>query len=309
LKKRTNEIKIGITVVAAILIGVVGMRVMKDLPIIANSTVIYSVYDKVNGLNPGKKILINGVNIGSIKEVTLTRGDSVKVLMTIDRDVDIPKDSRAVIRSTDLLGTKAVVIEKGNSDENLTDNERILGSYDEGAFGEFQEKGLTLGDKAVEVSDNLIDTLEDVRKLLNSELKDDLKGSMKNLNEITKKTDQLITRNQAELDSTISALSRLAQSSDSLATELRPETKLLLQKLQKNSDDLEKLSAELNQTSEQMTILLTGLNEGKGSMGKLMQDPSLYNNLDSLALNLQRLIKNIDRKPGKYLDHVKITLF
>jgi len=132
---------------------------------------------------------------------------------------------------------------------------------------------------------------------------------MKNLNQITEKADQLISRNQADLDSTISALSRLAQNSDSLAKEIRPETVLLIQKLQKNSDDLEKLSAELNQSSEQLNILLTGLNEGKGSMGKLMQDPSLYNNLDSLALNLQRLIKNIDRKPGKYLDHVKITLF
>jgi len=309
LKNRTNEIKIGITVVIAILIGVVGMRVMKDLPIIANSTVIYSVYDKINGLNPGKKILINGVTIGSIKEVTLTQGDSVKVLMTIDRDVKIPIDSRAVIRSTDLLGTKAVVIEKGKSDKNLKDDERIAGSYDEGAFGEFQEKGLTLGDKAVEVSDKLIYTLEDVRKLINGEMKADLQGSMKNLNQITEKADQLISRNQADLDSTISALSRLAQNSDSLAKEIRPETVLLIQKLQKNSDDLEKLSAELNQSSEQLNILLTGLNEGKGSMGKLMQDPSLYNNLDSLALNLQRLIKNIDRKPGKYLDHVKITLF
>lgn len=309
MKNRTNEIKIGITVVVAILIGVVGMRVMKDLPVIANSTVVYSVYGKIDGLNPGKKVVINGVTIGSVKEVELKDNDSVRVMMTIDRDIRVPVDSRAVIQSLDLLGTKAVVIQRGNSDKTLSDNDRIIGVYDEGSFGEFQEKGLTLGDKAVEVSDNLIYTLEDVREMLSGEMKENLVGSMKNLNEITRKTDQLITKNQAELDSTISALARLAQSSDSLATEIRPETVLLLQKLQKNSDDLEKLSAELNATSEQMTILLTGLNEGKGSMGKLMQDPSLYNNLDSLALNLQRLIKNIDREPDKYLDHVKITLF
>lgn len=309
MEDNKNKIKIGITVIIAVIIGVVGFRIMRDLPLLADSKTVVSVFRKVDGLNEGKKIFINGVSIGSIKEVELTEGDSVRVIMTIDRDTDIPKDSKAFIRSIDFLGTKAVVIEKGTSSKMIGMDGRIIGAYDEGAFSEIQKKGLSLGDKVAEVSDELTMTLRDVRLLLQDELKDDLVQSMENLNSLTKRTDNVIAENEEEVEASIKSLQKLLASSDSLAKDVRPEAKALLVKLQRNSEDLEKLSATLQQTGEQLNTMLTRINNGKGSMGKLINDPSLYQNLDSLAYNLQRLVRNIDKNPNRYLDHVDITLF
>ncbi|NCQ10649.1 MAG: MCE family protein, partial [Bacteroidetes bacterium] len=164
--KFTNEIKIGMTVVFATLIGVVGFRVMRDVPIFNNGRQIVSTFSKVDGLGIGKKIYFNGVDIGSISYVELLQNDSVRITMTIDADIVIPRDSKAFIRSIDFLGSKAILIEKGNSPSEVVNGGALKGVFDEGTLNELQAKGLSLGDKVAEVGENLNIALKRVNTTL-----------------------------------------------------------------------------------------------------------------------------------------------
>ncbi len=307
--KLSNEIKIGITVVAAVLIGVIGFRIMRNVPLFDNGRVLYARFAKVDGLIEGRKILFNGVEIGSISSVSLTPSDSVVVGMGITNDMPIPIDSRALIRATDFLGSKAIVIEKGKSNSFVDDGSFLVGVYDEGAIGELQEKGLSLGDKVAEVGENLNTVLKNVNATMTEQFQKDMQQSVATLDNLLKSTNKVVDENRTEIKKSIQALQKSLASIDTLTNENRPEIKKALKNLNEQFEQLETLTTSLEKTSDELGILLEKINRGEGTLGKLANDPSLYTQMDSLALSLQRLIRNIDRDPKRYLQHVDITLF
>lgn len=307
--KISNEVKIGITVIAALFIGVVGFRIMKDVPLFSNGRQIISTFGKVDGLSSGKKIYFNGVDIGSILTVELLPNDSVRVTMTIDSATPIPDDSKAYIRSTDFLGSKAIIIEKGSSSTILRQTGVLKGVFDEGTLSILQQKGLSLGDRVAEVGENLNVVLKNANSALSDDVKSNLAASIKNLERLTRETETLISENKAKVNQSVSSLSRTLANLDTMSTENKPEIKLLIKELNEQLAKMDELTTSLTQTSKELNELFKKINNGEGTLGKLANDPSLYNQLDSLALHLQKLVRNIDKDPKKYLQHVDINLF
>lgn len=299
-----NEAKIGIMVVFAILIGVVGFRVMRDVPILNNGNQLLSVFSKVDGLSVGKKIYFNGVDIGSISEIVLTENDSVLVVMNIDSSFEIPNDSKAVIQSTDFLGTKAVVIQKGNSSKMAEDESYLKGVFDEGSLIELQEKGLNLSDKVTEIGQNLNNVLKSIDQTLNEEVKNDVKNSISEVEKMTSESRKLLQENRKTVANTLKSLENMASHADSITAENRPEIKKLIASFQQQLDAIDRTSQSIDSVSFQLTVFLKKINAGQGTLGKLANDSSLYTNLDSLAVGLNTLIRNIDRDPKRYFKHI-----
>jgi phospholipid/cholesterol/gamma-HCH transport system substrate-binding protein len=304
-----NEAKIGIMVVFAILIGVVGFRVMRDVPILNNGNQLLSVFSKVDGLSVGKKIYFNGVDIGSISEIVLTENDSVLVVMNIDSAFEIPNDSRAVIQATDFLGTKAVVIQKGNSSKMAEDESYLKGVFDEGSLIELQEKGLNLSDKVTEIGQNLNNVLKSIDQTLNEEVKNDVKNSISEVEKMTSESRKLLQENRKTVANTLKSLENMASQADSITAENRPEIKKLIASFQQQLDAIDRTSQSIDSVSFQLTVFLKKINAGEGTLGKLANDSSLYTNLDSLAVGLNTLIRNIDRDPKRYFKHIGFSLF
>ena len=96
---------------------------------------------------------------------------------------------------------------------------------------------------------------------------------------------------------------------DTISTENKPEIKLLIKQMNEQMKNLDEVSASLKTTSNEIGILFNRINSGEGTLGKLANDPALYNHLDGLVLQLQELIRNIDRDPKKYLENIDIKLF
>lgn len=307
--KLSNEIKIGITVVGAVLIGVIGFRIMRNVPLFDNGRILYSKFAKADGLSEGKKILFNGVEIGSISSVHLLPSDSIVVKMSIKIDMPIPTDSRAFIRATDILGSKAVIIEKGKSKSKMLDGGYIKGVYDDGAISELQEKGLSLGDKVAEIGENLNKVLLNFNSTLNEPTKKELQKSVVSLEKLLSQSEKAIEENRSDIQKSVTSLSSTLATLDSLAKESKPEIAETIKEIQNQLKNLETLSSSLDRTSKELELLISKINKGDGTLGKLANDPSLYNQMDSLALNLQRLIQNIDKDPKRYLQHIDIKLF
>jgi len=297
------------TVVFATLIGVVGFRVMRDVPIFNNGRQIISTFTKVDGISIGKKIFFNGVDIGSISYLQLLQNDSVRITMTIDADIVIPEDSKAFIRSTDFLGSKAILIEKGTSLVQVVDGGSLKGVFDEGTLNELQAKGLSLGDKVAEVGENLNVALKRVNTTLSDDVQKNVEKSLKELELLTRESRKMVQENKTTLNNSLLTLNQVLQQADSLTAETRPQLKELVANLNKQLKGLEEATSSLDETSNELTILLKKINSGEGTLGKLANDPSLYTNLDSLAIGLNTLIRNLDKNPKRYLKHIGFSLF
>jgi 6-pyruvoyl-tetrahydropterin synthase len=155
--------------------------------------------------------------------------DSVKVIMNIDKTFDIPSDSKALIQATDFLGSKAIVIQKGNSKQMAEDGSLILGVYDEGTLSELQQKGLSLGDSVAEVGENLNKVLKNLNETLSDGVKADVQKSVSELNAVTSESRKLIQENRKVVKNTLESLENMIAQADSLTTENRPEIKKLIQ--------------------------------------------------------------------------------
>jgi len=297
------------TVVFATLIGVVGFRVMRDVPIFNNGRQIISTFTKVDGISIGKKIFFNGVDIGSISYLQLLQNDSVRITMTIDADIVIPEDSKAFIRSTDFLGSKAILIEKGTSLVQVVDGGSLKGVFDEGTLNELQAKGLSLGDKVAEVGENLNVALKRVNTTLSDDVQKNVEKSLKELELLTRESRKMVQENKTTLNNSLLTLNQVLQQADSLTAETRPQLKELVANLNKQLKGLEEATSSLDETSNELTLLLKKINSGEGTLGKLANDPSLYTNLDSLAIGLNTLIRNLDKNPKRYLKHIGFSLF
>jgi len=309
LKFTKNEMKIGLTIVGALIIGILGFRYMRGIPIFNDSKNLVCVFPQADGLTAGKQIYINGVNVGSVKSMKLLSSDSVRVILSLNDELKIPADSKAYIRSTDLLGSKAVVIQRGSSARMLHNGNRITGVYDQGMFSEIQKKGLTIGDKVAEVSSNVNSLVLSLNQVFNNDVKKNLSGTLNNLQESSAQLDDILKKKNRDIQASITHFKNILGNVDTLSTKNRNKLDSLITNLQASSKQIGEMSDNLNKVSGQLNQILTKINNGQGTLGKLVNDDHLYNNLDSLSSNLQKVMRHFNNRPQDYLRYVTIKLF
>lgn len=306
--KVSNEIKIGITVVIAIVVAYFGFRVMRDVPLFASSKIIYTKFDDVTGLLPGNIVAIKGFKVGSVSKMDfIQEEDSTLVTLNIDEEIDIPVGSIATIVSPGPIGAKYIEIVKSDSDESYKNGDQITGVFGSGILEEFAEKGEELTDDIISTIKNLDTLLVGVNNTLDGDSQENIKSTLKNISESTGTLDEVIQKSQADITDLINSVNNVMADLDTLSGDNRENLNSILESLEKTSSELEILSSELNTTSVTLNDILFKINEGEGTFGKMVNDSSLYNNLDSLTFNLSKLIKNIDENPGRYLKHMKLV--
>ncbi|MCP9291433.1 MlaD family protein [Gracilimonas sediminicola] len=302
----SNELKIGITVVVAIIVAFIGYRVMKDIPLFRTSTTIYTKFDQVYGLIPGNVVNVKGFKIGSVKQMELLVSDSTLVTMNIEEGYQIPKGSIAVLKSSGVLGGKFIEIQKADSTEMVPHQGSIEGVFEQGMMDTFAEEGEKLStdiSASIRGVEKLVTSLNET---LDDENKENITGIIRNLQSSTGSLNQLIQSKQSDLDAMITSAKQTMQNMDDLSSENKEKLNSLITNLEATSAELETLSSGLNETNLTLNEVLTKINNGEGTLGKMVNDPSLYNNVDSLSFNLNRLIKNMNDEPGKYLKHMRL---
>lgn len=293
-------------IVIAVLIGFVGFRIMRDVPVFRLGTTIYAVYPKVDGLTTGSPILISGIKVGSVRGMEILPSDSVRVALSINTIDGVPIGSIAYIRSTDFLGSKAIVIERGAFSTLIPMNGTIRGVYDEGMFAGLAEKGQDLSDNVGKSAESLTRILSDVDGLLERGGTDDIAATLSNLNATTTTLKEVLQSQQAGIRSSIRSAESILTRVDRLTAEEEANVKAAISNLRSASDELEALVSGLNQTNKELGEILGKINSGQGSLGLLVNDPSLYRNLDSLAANLNRTVQTLNDNPRHYLRHLRL---
>ncbi|HET8866178.1 MAG TPA: MlaD family protein [Gracilimonas sp.] len=306
MAKVSNELKIGITILVATIVAFLGYSVMKDIPLFRTSTTVYTKFNQVYGLIPGNVVNVKGFKIGTVKNMNLLDSDSTLVALQIEDGYQIPKGSTALLKSSGVLGGKYIEIEKSDSEQMVSHQGSIKGVYEQGMMDSFAEQGSR-------ISDDISASIRGVEKLVGSlnetlteESKANISGIISNLESTTGSLNGLIQKRQSDLDSMILAAKNTLENLDDLSSDNKEKLTSLINNLEATSAELETLSGGLNETNLTLNEVLTKINDGEGSLGKMVNDPSLYNNIDSLSANLNLLIKNINKDPGKYLKHMRL---
>jgi phospholipid/cholesterol/gamma-HCH transport system substrate-binding protein len=286
----SKEFKIGIITIVAGALLYYGFNFLRGSDIFSQSNRYYVIYPNVAGLNVSNPVLFNGLRIGRVSGFTLQQNaNRIVVSVDIDQSFFIGKSDTASLANNDFFGTKAIVIYPGNNPEALKPGDTLRSNIDGDLLSQLEP-----------VADNLTTTLADINLLLDQLNSTDIKGVVDTLKysigTITYKVNSLDV--QQPVDSLTMLISNLNRRSQQLEGVINSSQALL--------DSVNNLPFglaldNLNKTLELANSLLTSIQSEQGTVGKLMNDDSLYNNLNKVLLDLDELIIHFNNYPKDFL--------
>ncbi|RCL67513.1 MAG: MCE family protein [Rhodothermaeota bacterium MED-G64] len=305
--KLSNEFKIGLIVVLAAFVTWIGFRLMQDNPILSLDTEVKVMYDRVDGINAGSLVYLRGVKIGSVKSVALTETDSIHVTLSLDNGRQIPRGSIGVITATSLVDSKGIHIRAGTSTEMVPSGGRIEGIYAISVLESISaEDTQSLTQGASGAFEGIQGASEGFAGLFNDTTQASFQASMQNVERSTEELASILEGKKSDVDATIESARSLMAQLDTLATDNRAQVETTMIQLEATLQELETTSQELNEAIVTLNSILTKMDEGEGSLGLLLNDPSLYQEMDSLSAELKTLTRGINDDPKRYLRHLRL---
>ncbi|MBO5812989.1 MAG: MCE family protein, partial [Alistipes sp.] len=255
---------------------------------------------EVSGIAQASPVMILGVKVGSVTEIKLdpTKAEGVELTLEVSRDYDLPVDSKAKLFSDGLMGGKAVAIEYGTASEFLKSGDHITAAYDKGLMdiAGAELEGLTV--KIGETLAKLTTTLDGVNGILDDN-RSNIKGVMTNLDSVTGTMSDVLTGKKQDLATVIDNLTAFA---DALG---RNSAKIdsVVMNVNTIADQFAttNVAESLQQTIGKLNQTLDKLNNADGTVGKLMNDKVLYDNLAAASANLSTLLADLQAYPKRYV--------
>lgn len=298
--KIANETKVGALLVIAVVLLILGFNLLKGNEIFSSNTTLYAVYHNVDGLAAANPVTVNGLKVGSVSglHVRDASAGSILVSLTIKSEIQIPSNSVARIVSSGLLGGKEVRLDFGNANTYLQNNDTIASAISTSITDKLADKLEPLSGKIQTTLGTLDSVLTDVHSTLDSKTQDNLRKSIAALSE----TMQHFATTSAKLDNLVNGLNKFMgnlndqnQNINKILDNTRKTTASLA------NADLAGTVNDLDAAVNNLNELLAKVNEGSGSLGLLMNDDRLYNNLKSASYNLNLLMEDLRLNPKRYV--------
>ncbi len=308
--KISNETKVGALVVVSIALLMLGLNFLKGKKLFSNATTFYGVYQNIQGLQNSNPILINGMQVGTVYKISPAKDmKTITVEMNITKDINIPTNSVAFIKSNP-LGTSSVEIILGNATTYLKNKDTMPTVAHAGLFSEVLTKvdPLLLD---VRKAITTIDTLTgNVNSVIDPAAKNNIADMLHNLNKISEALLTTTASLNILMNHQNGALAQTLKNANSITGNLAANN----DKISNITSNLEKTSAKIAQLDIQSTFktldtaihnfkdALNQLNNPNGTFGKLMNDPTLYQNLASTGNKLNLLLDDIRLHPKRYIN-------
>ena len=296
--KLSKEIKTAILVISGILLFIFIFYYLKGENILDNSKKITAIYDNVEGLAPSAAVTINGHKIGKVQSIKFTDDLSGKlnVHMLIDSDFEFSINSTAQLYEAGLIGGKAIAIIPAFDGAPSIESGDILSSDVKPGLTDLVNQRLTpLQEKMETMMVSADSLLVNLNSLFDTQTKTNIKSSI------------------AELSTTIASFKSTSESLNALVVDNSSAIGEMITNFNKISDDLTSLStslaaadldtimANLKSTISSFDQLLSSIENGEGSVGKLMKDDTVYNNLEGATKQLEELLEDMKLNPKRYL--------
>ena len=295
--KINKEIKTAALVIGGILLFIYGFSYLKGKSIFKDTKTLYTVYDEVEGLIPGAKVTINGLSIGKISNIDFLPS-TTKILVTMDvrKELNFSKESAAMLYEVGLIGGKAIsIVPKFDNNKTIQSGDtlrsEIKPSFTDLINRQIEplqikiESMLTSADSLFVGVSNVLDS--DTQANLKNTL-ENLSVTMENLNNASLAAHNILAQNQEQLNATFVNIKDTSEN------------------LKSSTDSIS--SAEISRSINQFSKTVAGLNTivsaidaGEGTAGKLIRDEALYDNLRAATKELELLMRDLKNHPKRYV--------
>jgi phospholipid/cholesterol/gamma-HCH transport system substrate-binding protein len=309
--KLSKTSRIGLWIVFTLIILVWGFNFLKGRNIFKNESVFYARYSDVSGLTRSTIVTLNGFKIGYVRQIYFAEdlsGDLI-VQISIQNKFPLPVGSSAEIASTDLLGSRVMKINLGHSNKFYQPKDTLLSKVE---FDLKQQVGEQLGPikaKAERLLVSLDSIVSSTSRILNPETQKDIINSidqfgatMANLNKMSKDLSEVIGDQKRNLKSTISNLSATSENLKQNSEHFNH----IMKNISGFSDslaaiELNKTFNNLNSSIKNLDLILGKIQSTDGTLGMLVNDPSMYQNLNTTVENLRALLIDFRQNPKRYV--------
>lgn len=303
--KIKNETKVGILAAFAIALLIIGYNFLKGNSIFSSETTLFARYTRVDGLTVSKPILINGYQIGRVAKLQLEPGGTILATLSINSKYEIPDNSIARLEGTDLLGSKAIVMSLGNSKKMAEDGFTLNANVEKGLMEQVQP----VQKKAELIIGKMDSILSSVNSILNPNFQknvdksfNSIAGTLASLETTSRKVDNLVGSESARIDA-------IFKNVEGITANLNNNNKKISDILTNINTVTDKFAAanfkqtldNANNAIADLQSVIGGIKEGKGSLGQLLTDDQMYNNLNNASKNLDALMIDLKANPKRYV--------
>lgn len=314
--KLTKQVKVGILAVIALAVLIWGLMYLKGLDLFQKKQIFYAVYERVNGLVVANPVTIRGMNVGQVKNMYFSKQDNGKIVveLLITTDFPIPRNSVARIFSSGLISSKEVEIVLGDSKEILQNGDTLKALTESSLTDEVSKQLIPLKEKAENLMSSIDTVATIVKDILNKKTQNNLIMVVENINIVTRNLAEISRNIDTLMDSQRVRFENIIGNVESISKNLKQNNKNItdiLENFASLSDSLSKARIpatikKVNLTLEEINLVLEKINKGDGTIGLLLNDRKLYDEVAKAASDLNLLLEDIRKNPSKY---VKVSVF
>ena len=294
----SKELKTGVFAVVSILLFILGFQYMRDSKLFQVSREFHVVYPNVVGLERSAAVTINGMKVGKVSDIKLinSQGDAVMVTFIIQDDFEFSKSSVIKIYRSGIIGGNNLAVLTNGSDPMIAQaGDTLVGALESGMIDGLIEKFTPIEKSLLSTLTKVDSVMMDLDQVLDQAAKRhlrqsmaDLSSTMDQLNQTATSLNTLVQHNEAYLNNTFADLGRTASN------------------MAKITDSIALINSAtlLNDLSESMNALkqiTAAMASGEGTLGALINDPSLYQNLEQVTKEAQKLVEDIKAQPKRYV--------
>ena len=300
----SKEFKIGLFSILTIALLYIGFNFLKGIDFFSRTNHYYTMYNNIDGLQVSNSVIINGLVVGRVSSVSFLQNNENQILVELDINGDIILDdsTRAILISEGFLGGKAIELRLPEKViRPLEDGDTLKSDVAMGLIESLTEQTLPVADDAgalIRKTNSMMDSL-----MLTEQL---IRQTIMTMKSTLQSTQMIIEGNRTVISNSLSNIETLTQNLNHSAETLNNilvKTDVFMDSL--NQLELSAVLDNLSETSKNLNSLLLGIQQGEGTLGKLLKDDSLYNNLTKTAEDLDKLFVDLRENPKRYV-HISV---
>lgn len=305
--KGKKELKAGIIAVIAIISFILLYQFMKGKNFFSTDDVYYSLFENVQGLQVSDPVSINGLKVGQVEEIKPMFGKngniSFTVKISIDDDFKFSKNSSLEIFEPGFMSGKEMKINLADNGPEAKSGDTLKGAFEVSLMSNLSSQVEPVKNQVQTVLKSIDSLSANANRLLDAQNQQEIKMLLASLNRTVK-----------SFEATSQQTNRLLANNDPRVQRVLDNTNLAAISARNAIDqygrvaqdiDTKKLNAsieQLDQTARKLNTVISGIENGNGTLGKLTQDNELYNNLNQTSKDLNELILDIKTNPKRYLN-------
>lgn len=294
--KISREIKTALLAITALVLLYFGISYLMSRSVFSGDRMFYAEYNDVGGLVPATKVMINGYQVGKVQDIELQPSGKSLVTLALDNDFQFSKNSTVQLQENGFIGGKSLAIMlKQDGSPIAVSGDTLKTEVRLSMVDSFKNQLTPLQAKVESMMVSADSLLTSVNAILDVESRKNIKNSIKELNATVanfKKAsgtlNTILDNNKNKLDSALTNVDNITANfskvSDSLA-----------------NLELNKTVKQLQSTIKGFDKIIAGIENGEGSVGKLLKDEELYDNLTGASLQMEQLLEDMKLNPKRYV--------